>query len=147
MRRTARRGRPLVKIELELCHFSYLRVDMELRSGKLLLAVSPEAMANQAELFDTEKDKLLSQPPQSSTVTPGKSTLYQRAQALTRGYLWLCVASMVLILAAGILLFPQKTWNRMMLSLFGCITFNVRGKAYRFCEQPPVQQENGGIDL
>jgi len=146
MRRAAGRAGQLVRIQLEVRHLCYLHLDMELRNGKVLLQISPEAMANTAALSEDEKEKLMTPGAALYSDNAGKNSLYQRLQNMTRGYLWLVVASMVLILAAGILLFPQKMWNRVMLSLFGCITFHVRGKAYRFCEQPPAA-EAGGIPL
>lgn len=146
MSRRTSRARPQVKIELQARHFTFLRIDMELRNGKVLLQISPEAMANTTVLSEEEKAKLMAVPPQ---LTPGSgrlSSVYTQLQTLTRGYLWLTVAALILILAAGVLLFPQKAWNRMMLAVFGCVTFHIRGKAYRFCEQPPAQ-DNGGIAL
>lgn len=143
MPRKATRTGACLKIELKVTRTTHLRFDMELRNGKVLLQFSPEAMATVQDTQALEKAKLLSQQDEASTAKP---TLYQRAQLLTRGYLWLVVASIVLICAAGVLLFPQKAWNRVMMTLFGCVTLNIRGKAYRFCEQPPVQ-EHGAIPL
>lgn len=135
---------PLLKLEVH--YSSLLRVDMELRNGKVLLQLSPEAMATTVEAATQETEKLIKAEVLVAQLST-KPTLYHRAQTFTRGYLWVVVASAVLILAAGILLFPQKTWNRIMMQLFGCVTLNIRGKAYRFCEQAPPQQEHAGIPL
>lgn len=131
-------------IEIETHHLTHLRVHMELRSGKVLLQLSPGAMATVQDQQPLEKEALLAKASEVPTLKP---TLYQRAQLATHGYLWLVVACCVLILAAGVLLFPQKAWNRIMMSLFGCVTLNIRGKAYRFCEQQPAAQEHGAIPL
>lgn len=139
MRRRATRAKPTLTIDVGTRYSLVLRVNMELRSGKVLLQFSPEAMSNEDAGTLNEKT-----PIGSPMIL--KPSYLQRAQAFTRGYLWLVVASMFLILAAGVLCFPQKTWNRMMMTLFGCVTLNIRGKAYRFCEQPP-QHDNAGIPL
>jgi hypothetical protein len=133
---------------IELRSFSFFRVHMELRSGKVLLQLSPEAMATATAPLTTDENTPVYTPiKQSSSSNWAPTRLYARLQVATNGYLWLVVASLVLILAAGILLFPQKTWNRMMMQLFGCVTLNIRGKQYRFCEQPPAAQEQGGIPV
>lgn len=111
---------------------------MELRNGKVLFNISPETMSGTTATSEEDK-KLL-----PSAV---KTSYYERAQALTRGYLWFCVALTVLIVATGIVFFPQALWNRMMMALFGCITFTVRGKAYKLCGQQPLGQEQAGIPL
>lgn len=63
-------------------------------------------------------------------------------QRLTRGYLWLVVACCVLLIAAGVLMFPQKTWNRMMLKMFGCVRFKINGHEFKMCQEQPQPQEN-----
>lgn len=92
---------------------------------------------NTCEVNHSEKEKLLPTPQTSESFL---SRSYARLQDATRGYLWLVLASLVLIVGAGILLFPQKMWNRLMLELFGCVTLSVRGKQYNFCER--AQPEN-----
>lgn len=146
MPRKAVRPRQTLTIEWEPRHLSFCRVVMELRSGKVLLSLSPEAMST-TPLAQSEEEKKLFGTTVGGVAQQSKPTIIQTLQAYTRGYLWLCCAATVLILAAGILLFPQKTWNRVMMQLFGCITLNIRGRAYRFCEQPPAQQDHAGIPL
>ena len=148
MSRVARRRKQVLAIEIETRYLTQFRLDMELRNGKVLLQLSPEAMATQEATSATEKDKILGSfgASQASSETP-KPSLYQRAQAFTRGYFWLVLTCAVLIIAAGVLTFPQKSWNRLMLKLFGCVTFNWGGKAYRYCEMQNVPQENGAIPL
>lgn len=120
------------------------RVQMELRSGKVLFNISPETMSG-VTATSKEEEKLI--PPAASTsVIAGTTSYYARLQALTRGYLWFCLALSVLIIATAIVFFPQTLWNRMMMSLFGCITFTVRGKPYKLCGQQQVP-ENAGIPL
>lgn len=133
-------------LELILSFSTCFRLHMELRSGKLLLHISPESMsAPMAHVSETE-NLLATPPPQPASLRT--LTYYARVQKATGGYLWFYIAAAVLLLACGLLLFPQKMWNRMMMALFGCITFHVRGKAYRFCEQPPAAQGAGdGIPL
>lgn len=66
------------------------------------------------------------------------STTIAKLQRVTRGNLVLLTACLFLIVAAGVLLFPQKTWNRLMLKLFGCVNLNVHGHQFKLCED--VQQ-------
>jgi hypothetical protein len=135
----SRRRRQVPTLVIELRSFSFFRVHMELRSGKVLLQLSPEAMATATAPLTTDENTPVYTPiKQSSSSNWAPTRLYARLQVATNGYLWL---------AAGILLFPQKTWNRMMMQLFGCVTLNIRGKQYRFCEQPPAAQEQGGIPV
>jgi hypothetical protein len=68
------------------------------------------------------------------------STTYSRLQVATRGHLWLMLACLVLLIAGGVLLFPQKSWNRLMLKLFGCIHFTVNGHQFKMCEEVPEPQ-------
>lgn len=63
-------------------------------------------------------------------------------QRFTRGYLWLVMACLFLVIAAGVLLFPQKTWNRMMLKMFGCVRFKINGHEFKMCQEQPQPQEN-----
>lgn len=127
-----RRKRTEVEVRLELRSFVSLRCDMELRNGKVLFTVSNAAMAAPASTEETQK--LISTP---STA----ASLYARAQAITRGYLWFTIAATVVLLALGLVFFPQKMWNRIMMALFGCVTLHVRGKQYKFCEEAPAQEQ------
>lgn len=68
------------------------------------------------------------------------SSTISKLQRATRGNLLLCVACFVLIMAAGVLLFPQKTWNRIMLKLFGCVHLNVHGHSFKLCEDAQPQE-------
>lgn len=113
-------------------------VEVEFRNFSLL--ISHLTMAANA----SEDTPMLKQPSSSNPERsmPFLSSKIGQLQYYTRGYLWFVVASLFLIVGAGIMLFPQTTWNRIMLALFGCVTLNVRGKQYNFCER--TQQENLG---
>ena len=86
-----------------------------------------------------EKEALMAPTPYQQGFLSSKITQLQRA---TRGYLWLVVACFVLLIAGGILLFPQKTWNRLMLQMFGCVRFKVNGHTFNMCQEHPEPQPN-----
>jgi len=127
-----RRARKKAEIVIELSFSTFSQVHMELRSGKVVFTLSNTAMSQ------PEEQRTLVAP--KPTYNP---TLYERAQVLTRGYLWFCIAASVLLLACGLVFFPQKTWNRLMMSLFGCVTYHIRGKKYSFCEAQGAAQDQG----
>jgi hypothetical protein len=62
------------------------------------------------------------------------SSTYAWLQRATRGYFLLLTACVLVTIAAGVLLFPQKTWNRLMLQLFGCVDLNLHGHKFKLCE-------------
>jgi hypothetical protein len=123
-----------VEVQVDLRSFTSLRLHMELRSGKVLFTVSNTAMS-----APDEQQTLVGYTPSG----PKKVSLYARLQAMTKGYLWFCVAASILLLACGLVFFPQKTWNRLMMALFGCVTLHIRGKDYKFCEQVAPQGPEG----
>ncbi len=129
-----RRSRKRGEIVISLSFSTFSQLHMELRSGKVVFTLSDTAMS-----ATEEQQKLV---PPTSTKKP---TLYERAQAFTAGYLWFCIAGSILLLALGMVFFPQKMWNRMMMWLFGCVTYNVRGKKYNFCEAPGQNDQGGAF--
>ena len=107
----------------------------ELKGKNFSLAVFHSTMSAPPAAPDNyEKTPLKGGQEQSQGIL---SSTIAKLQIATRGNLVLLTACMFLIIAAGVLLFPQKTWNRIMLKLFGCATFNVNGHQYKLCEDMP----------
>lgn len=110
----------------------------ELKGQNWLLCISHVTMSVPMATIDTSEKTPLTSPTGSSDGF--LSSTYARLQSATRGKLWLFTACVFLIMAAGVLLFPQKTWNRLMLKLFGCIHFTVNGHQFKMCEEVPEPQ-------
>jgi len=110
----------------------------EVKGRNWSLCISHVTMSVPLATMDSQEKQPLTQQPGSSDGF--FSSTYARLQRATRGNLLLVTACLFLIIASGVLLFPQKTWNRMMLKLFGCIHFNVNGHQFKMCEEVPEPQ-------
>jgi len=111
---------------------------LEVKGKNCLLCISHVTMSVPLTQQKTEENQPLVQ--EGGTSQGYISSTYARLQRATRGNLLLLTACVCLIVAAGVLLFPQKTWNRLMLKLFGCIHFNVNGHQFKMCEEVPEPQ-------
>lgn len=111
---------------------------IELKGVNWSLSISHVTMSVPLTQQKTEENQPLVQ--EGGTSQGYISSTYARLQRATRGNLLLLTACVCLIVAAGVLLFPQKTWNRLMLKLFGCIHFNVNGHQFKMCEEVPEPQ-------
>lgn len=90
-----------------------------------------------ATMKEAEKEALI---PSAGTTEGIISSTYARLQRATRGNLLLLTTCVVLIIAAGVLLFPQKMWNRLMLQLFGCVKLKFNGHTFNMCQEIEQQQ-------
>ena len=112
------------------------------RASLLLLRLTMSAANSLPQTPGEEAQFLL--PPQPKSKGTFQSA-YARLQAATGGYLLFIIGLSVLAVSVAVLFLPQTYWNRLIMTLTGCVTVRVGGKEYNFCQKQ--EQQNAQVPL
>jgi hypothetical protein len=69
-----------------------------------------------------------------------KPSLYDRLQALTRGYLVQMLALVFVAVLCGVIFFPKKMWYHLMLHFVDCVSIPGKKFNFKICNQDQPQE-------